>query len=55
MLQEACRRSPEMLGITMLSSTEESTSFFKGTGIFDLKRTQIYTHTFALSEVIDKI
>ena len=28
---------------------------FKGTGIFDLKRTQIYTHTFAWSEVIDKI
>jgi hypothetical protein len=28
---------------------------FKGTGIFDLKRTQIYTHTFAWSEVIDEI
>jgi hypothetical protein len=28
---------------------------FKGTGIFDLKRTQIYTHTFAWSEVIVKI
>ena len=28
---------------------------FKGTGIFDLKRTQIYTHTFAWSEVIDNI
>jgi hypothetical protein len=28
---------------------------FKGTGIFDLNRTQIYTHTFAWSEVIDKI
>jgi hypothetical protein len=28
---------------------------FKGAGIFDLKRTQIYTHTFAWSEVIDKI
>jgi hypothetical protein len=28
---------------------------FKGTGIFDLKRTNIFTHTFAWSEVIDKI
>jgi hypothetical protein len=28
---------------------------YKGTGIVDLKRTQIYTHTFARSEVIDKI
>jgi hypothetical protein len=31
-----------------LNTTEESTYIhFKGTGIFDLKRTQIYTYTFA--------
>ena len=38
-----------------LNTTQKNQRNFKGTGIFDLKRTEIYAHTFAWSEVIDKI